>query len=179
MYFGEYAVKVDDKGRFTVPSRVRQVMDVAGDAVWYMTRGFDGCISLYPRDEWRRIRAQISQYSSMNAKALDFRRLFFSNMGEGRIDGQGRMAIPAHLRELGGIETDAEAILIGVDDHLEIWNRERWRAFQSGNEAAYKEIATLISTGDGMQGVGQAAATPPHHGGGEANMEKGGTSDAY
>ena len=179
MYFGEYAVKVDDKGRLTVPSRIRQVMEVEGDAVWYMTRGFDGCISVYPRDEWRRIRAQVSRYSSMNAKALDFRRLFFSSMGEAKIDGQGRMAIPAHLRDLGGIGTDEDAILIGVDDHLEIWNRERWRGFQSGNEAAYKEMATLISMADGMQGVGQAVTMPPRPGGGEATMEKGGTTDAY
>jgi len=100
-------------------------------------------------------------------------------MGEAKIDGQGRMAIPAHLRDLGGIGTDEDAILIGVDDHLEIWNRERWRGFQSGNEAAYKEMATLISMGEGMQGVGQAAMMPPYAGGREANTEKGGKTDAY
>ncbi|HOD49851.1 MAG TPA: division/cell wall cluster transcriptional repressor MraZ [Candidatus Hydrogenedentes bacterium] len=179
MYFGEYAVKVDDKGRLTVPSRLRQCMDVEGDAVWYLTRGFDGCISVYPRDEWRRIRAQVSRYSSMNAKALVFRRLFFSSMGEARIDGQGRMAIPPHLREMGKIGTEEEAVLIGIADHLEIWNRERWRSFQNTNEAAYKEMATLISMADGMQGVGQAVTMPPRPGGGEATMEKGGTTDAY
>ena len=178
MYFGEYPVKVDDKGRLTVPSRLRQVMEVEGDAVWYLTRGFDGCISVYPRDEWRRIRAQVSRYSSMNAKALDFRRLFFSSMGEARIDGQGRMAIPPHLREMGKIDTEEEVILIGVDDHLELWNKERWRGFQNNNEAAYKEMATLISMGDEMQGVAQTAVRPPNQGGEEANTEKGKT-DAY
>ncbi|MGI6458845.1 MAG: division/cell wall cluster transcriptional repressor MraZ [Candidatus Hydrogenedentales bacterium] len=179
MYFGEYTVKVDDKGRLTVPSRLRQVMEVEGDAVWYLTQGFDGCISVYPRDEWRRIRSQVNRYSSMNAKALAFRRLFFSSMGEAKIDGQGRMAIPIHLRELGKINTDTDAILIGVDDHLEIWNFERWRGFQSGHDAVYKEMAALISMGEEMQGVGPAAMMPPQAGGRDANMEKGGKTDAY
>ena len=154
MYFGEYPVKVDGKGRITVPSRLRQVMDVHGHAIWYLTRGFDGCISLYHRDEWNRIRSQIGRFPSMNAQALDFRRMFFSSVGEVKIDGQGRMAVPPHLRELGDIATDGEATLIGVDDHLELWNKDRWRGFQGGNEAGYKEMATLISMGEGKQGEG-------------------------
>jgi MraZ protein len=178
MYFGEYTVKVDDKGRLTVPSRLRNVMEVEGDAVWYMTRGFDGCIAMYPRDEWRRIRAQVSRYSSMNPKALDFRRMFFSSMGEAKIDGQGRMAVAPHLRELGGIDAESEAVLIGVDDHLEIWNLDRWRSFQSGNEAAYKEMATLISMGDGMQGV-EAEGSASEGEAVRATTQKGGMTDAY
>lgn len=153
MYFGEFLVKVDDKGRITVPHRIRQAMEVHGHAVWYMTRGFDGCVALFHREEWDRVRKQIGKYPSLHAQALDFRRLFFSSMGEVRLDGQGRMAVPPHLRELGGIATEDEAVLIGVDDHLELWSKERWRAFQSGSEPGYKEMAALVSQSGDLAAV--------------------------
>jgi len=139
VYFGEAQTKLDDKGRITVPRRVRETMDVEGHAIWYMTRGFDHCIFLFHRDTWRDIQSQVNRYSSMNAQTLDFRRLFFSSVAEAKPDGQGRMAMPAHLREHAGIEK--EAVLIGVGDHLELWNPESWRAFAEGKDAEYKEMA--------------------------------------
>ncbi len=160
VYFGEAVVKLDDKGRMTVPRRVRQTMEVHGHALWYMTRGFDGCISLYHRDEWNKIVAQVNRFSSMHAKASDFRRLFFSSLAEVKPDGQGRMAVAPHLRELAGLEN--EAVLIGAGDHLEIWSKDRWRAFQTSNEDAYKEMATLISTGGGLEALGQEAVSGQH-----------------
>ena len=153
MYFGEFTVKLDDKGRLTVPRRLRQVMEVQGDAIWYMTRGFDGCVALYPRYEWNRIKEQVQRFPSMNAQALVLRRMLFSSMSEGRLDGQGRMGLPSHLRELGAIDVEDEMALVGVGDHIEIWNKENWRSFQAGNESAYKEMATLLSMGEGLPGL--------------------------
>ena len=78
----------------------------------------------------------------MDAKALDFRRLFFSSVTEVQPDGQGRMSVAPHLREYAGL--DKEAVLIGVDDHLELWDRDRWRGFQADREAEYKEMAAPV-----------------------------------
>ncbi len=161
MYYGESITKLDDKGRITVPVRVRETMNVLGHALWYMTRGFDGCIFLFHQEEWNKIRKQASQYSSMDAKALDFRRLFFSSVCDVRPDAQGRMPVPQHLREHAGL--DKEAVLIGVDDHLELWSKDGWRAFVQNKEAEYKQMAgALFSQAEGESG----------------GMQKGGLSDA-
>ena len=116
-----------------------------------MTRGFDNCVFMFHRDAWNRIRQQADRYSSMNARALDFRRLFFGSVAEGRPDRQGRVAVPSHLREHAGLGEEAnEAVVIGVDDHLEIWSLNAWRAFQKSKEAEFKEMATqLFAGGDG------------------------------
>ena len=142
MYYGEARTKVDQKGRITVPRRVRETMNVMGHAVWYMARGFDHSVFLFHQETWDTIRTQVSRRSSMDAKALDFRRLFFSSVAEVRPDGQGRIAVPAHLREHASL--DKEAVLIGVDDHLELWSEESWRGFRGDKDAEYKEMAAPL-----------------------------------
>ncbi len=142
MYYGEAQTVLDDKGRITVPRRFREVMNVLGHNQWFMTRGFDGSIFLFPRQEWDKIRSQAGRYSSMDARALDFRRMFFGSVSEATPDKQGRMAVPAHLREYAALKR--EGVLLGVDDHLELWSREGWRAFQDSNDSEYKRMAAEL-----------------------------------
>ena len=149
MYYGEAVTKLDDKGRITVPSRIRETMNHEGHLSWFMARGYDRSIFLFHRDAWNLIRGQVSHYSSMDAKTLGFRRLFFSSVAEARLDPQGRMAVPQHLREYAGIDKDA--VLIGVEDHLELWNRDAWRAFQESTGEGYEELASLLFSPAGAQ----------------------------
>lgn len=145
MYFGEAQTAVDDKGRIKVSRRFRETMNVLGHNLWYMTRGYDGSIFLFPRQEWEKIRAEARTRSTMDARAIDFRRMFFGSVAEVQPDGQGRLLVPQHLREYAGLGKDA--VLIGVDDHLELWSREAWRAFQDGNEDSYKHMAAELFAG--------------------------------
>lgn len=151
VYFGEYTTRLDDKGRITIPSPYRKIMDVMKHSVWYMTRGFDKSIFLFHHDEWNKIRAQVGKFSAMNAKALDFRRLLFGSVAEVKHDPQGRMAVPPHLREHAGL--NGEAVLIGVDDHIELWDKNAWRAFQNSNEAEFKEMASVLFMGEEHHGA--------------------------
>lgn len=154
MYFGEAQTSVDEKGRINVSRRFRETMRVLGHTLWYMTRGFDGSIFLFPRDEWEKIRLQARTRPSMDANAIDFRRMFFGSVAEVQPDRQGRMLVPQHLREYAGL--GKEAVLIGVDDHLEIWDRDAWRSFQDDNQSTYKQTATEVLAG--------AEASPPNGG---------------
>lgn len=146
MYFGTAETVLDDKHRITVPRRMRATMEVLGHSVWYMVSGFDHSVSLYPRDAWDAIRTQVNKYSSMDARALDFRRLFFASVAEVRPDAQGRMAVPPHLREYAGLDRDA--VLIGVDDHLELWDQAAWREFKAKRDPDYKAMAAQLFAGD-------------------------------
>src|SRR5690606_9613358 len=112
MYYGESQTVLDDKSRITVPRRVRETMEYEGHLQWFMTRGFDEAIFMFPRPEWDKIREQAKRFASMDAQALDFRRMFFGSVAEARPDRQGRMPVPQHLREHAGL--DREAVLIGV-----------------------------------------------------------------
>lgn len=155
MYFGESQTVLDDKGRITLPRRLRDKMDAYGHVIWYMTRGFDKSVFVFPKEEWDRIRAQAAQHSSMDASAIDFRRLFYGGMTEVRPDRQGRIPIPSHLREHAGLTK--EVVLIGVEDHLELWSREGWRAFQEGKEAEFKDVASRVFATPGSGPAGAQA----------------------
>ncbi len=142
MYFGESQTVLDDKGRITVSRRFRETMSVLGHALWYMTRGFDGSLFIFPKEEWDKIRSQAGQRSSMDVKAIQFRRMFFGSVAEVQPDRQGRLSVPAHLREFAGLEK--EAVLIGVDDHLELWSKDRWRDYQTAQDEEYKSMASEL-----------------------------------
>ncbi len=146
MYYGEFQSRLDDKNRITVPTRFRETMNVLGHAIWHMTRGFDGCIFLFHQDEWRRVCSLIDRYPAMGAQALDFRRMWYSSAVEVRPDPQGRIPVPAALRDMAGLDKDV--VLFGVGDHLEIWDKETWRTFQRSKEAEYKATGSLLLTGE-------------------------------
>lgn len=151
MYFGEAQTAVDEKGRITVPRRFRETMEVLGQVQWYMTRGFDGAIFLFPKEEWDKIRSHTAQFASMDTSALDFRRMFVGSAAAARPDRQGRMLVPQHLREHAAIGRDA--VLVGVDDHLELWSREGWRSYQEGQEARFKQMASELFETKGDSGL--------------------------
>ena len=142
MYFGEAHTVLDDKGRVTVSRRFRETMEVMGHVLWYMTRGYDGSIFIFPKEQWDRVRSQAAKYSSMDSRAIDFRRMFFGSVSEVRPDRQGRMPVPLHLREHAGLEK--EAVLVGCDDHLELWSRDGWQLYQECMEAEYKAMGSEL-----------------------------------
>jgi MraZ protein len=142
MYYGESQTVLDDKGRITVSRKFRETMSVLGHVLWYMTRGYDGSIFIFPKEEWDKIRNQASTHSTMDAQAIDFRRMFFGSVAEVQPDRQGRLSVPTHLRQFAGL--DKEAALIGVGDHLELWSKNRWSAYQESKEQDYKSMASEL-----------------------------------
>lgn len=143
MYFGEALTRLDEKGRITIPAQFRKPMSEKGHLLWYLSRGFDHCIFMFCRDEWEKIVDHARQYPAMDADSLDYRRLLFSSVSEAGLDRQGRVAVAPHLREHAGLEKDA--VLIGVNDHLELWDKEAWRSFRQSNETGFKEMASQLS----------------------------------
>lgn len=138
MYFGEFPTTLDDKGRVTMSAPFRKTAEVLSHAVWFMTRGFDGSLFLFPKERWDVIRGESARYSTMDSRAVDFRRMFFGSVSEVRPDGQGRIPVAQHLQDHAGITK--EAVIVGCDDHLELWSRDGWKKYQKAMEAQYKEM---------------------------------------
>ena len=75
MYYGESQTAIDDKGRITVPQQFRQVMEVHDHDTWFMTRGFDGAIFLFHKEQWEKLKDLGSGHSPLDPRMLEFRDL--------------------------------------------------------------------------------------------------------
>ena len=134
MLIGQYNHSIDTKGRIIIPSKVR---DNLGDN-FIVTRGLDGCLFVYPKCEWENI---IDKYKQLpdTKNRRHFMRIFLSGATECEYDKQGRINIPKPLVEYAKLEKDC--IIIGVDERLEIWSKERWEGFINENEDNLSDIA--------------------------------------
>ncbi len=134
MFMGEYRHSIDDKGRLIIPSRVRE--DLGGQFI--VTRGLEGCLFIYPKSEWDSIIQKYKQLPDTKDRRY-FMRIFLSGATVCELDKQGRVNIPAPLVEYARLEKDC--IIIGVDDRLEVWSKDRWDGFIDENESNLSEIA--------------------------------------
>ncbi len=121
MLLGEYEHTIDDKNRLTLPARFRE--QLAGGVV--VTRGMDGCLYAYPRDDWSELEGRVAELDPLTREARTIQRHFFSGAAEAEVDKQGRIMIPAPLLRYAGLERDV--VVAGVRDHLEIWAPAAWR----------------------------------------------------
>ncbi len=132
MFMGEYVHSVDEKGRSIIPSKYR---DELGNS-FIITAGLDGCLFGYPEEAWKEFVAKLMALPG-NKEARNLQRYFMAGATSCDIDKQGRILIPAKLRELAGIEKDM--VFVGVLDKIEIWSKKKWdesSAFGSMDEAA-------------------------------------------
>ncbi|HIU01827.1 MAG TPA: division/cell wall cluster transcriptional repressor MraZ [Candidatus Onthocola gallistercoris] len=120
MFIGEYNHSIDAKGRLIVPSKFREAL---GDT-FFVTKGLDGCLSVYPTEEWKIFESKLRSLPITNKNARKFTRFFLAGASECEIDKQGRILIPAPLREYAGLVKDA--VLVGVSSRIEIWSRDKW-----------------------------------------------------
>lgn len=134
---GEYHHSIDEKGRIIIPSKLREKL---GDT-FILTRGLDGCLFIYPLFEWETI---IEKYKNLpNIKeARNFMRFFLSGAVNIEPDKQGRINIQIPLINYANLQK--ECVIIGVNDHLEIWAKEKWDDFISANEEDFSKMADDI-----------------------------------
>ena len=120
MFSGEFEHTMDEKGRVFLPARYR---DSLGEAV-ILWRGMDGQINAYPLETWQQIAERMGQQNQALRSVRDLNRILFA-ASECQIDKQGRILVPPALRKHAGLETNL--VILGMQDHLEIWSQERWQ----------------------------------------------------
>ena len=135
MLIGEYEHSLDVKGRLILPAKIREDM---GDK-FIVTKGLDGCLFGFSQNEWTNFEEKLKTLPLTNKNARDFVRFFLSGAIECEIDKQGRFLIAGNLREYASLEKDA--IIIGVGTRIEIWNREKWKSYNSDENISADEIA--------------------------------------
>lgn len=137
MFMGEFHHTLDEKGRITLPSKIR--LELGENFI--VTRGLDNCLYIYSENGWNNI---INKYKELpNTKdARNFMRFFLSGATENNTDKQGRLNISQSLIKYASLNKNC--IIIGVNDHLEIWSEENWNKFIEENEESFTDIADSL-----------------------------------
>lgn len=135
---GEYKHNMDKKGRVIIPAKFREEL---GDN-FVATRGLDNCLFVYPMDEWSVLENKLTSLPITSKNARTFVRFFFSGATECSLDKQGRISIPANLRDYA--ELNKETIIIGLANRIEVWASERWDTYLEDAEDSYEDIAAAM-----------------------------------
>jgi MraZ protein len=140
MLLGEYDHTLDDKNRLAIPARFRQAF---ADGI-VVTRGLDGCLYAYTRDDWRGlVEGRLAQIDTLGREGRLIMRHFFSGAAEAELDRQGRVALPAALIASAGLGKDVT--VAGVYDHVEIWSREAWHRHLEEVEGSAEHVAERLA----------------------------------
>ncbi len=135
MLIGEYEHSLDAKGRLIMPAKIRE--DIGEKFI--ITKGLDGCLFGFSQTEWTNFEEKLKTLPLTNKNARDFVRFFLSGAIECEIDKQGRFLIAGNLREYAQMEK--EVVIIGVGTRIEIWNKEKWKEYNSEENISADEIA--------------------------------------
>ncbi|NLL93447.1 MAG: division/cell wall cluster transcriptional repressor MraZ [Clostridiales bacterium] len=120
MFMSEYNHSIDAKGRVIVPVKFREAL---GDE-FVVTQGLDGCLFVFPNEEWGNFEEKLKSLPMSNKDARKFVRFFLAGAATVEVDKQGRILLPSVLREFAALEKDV--VLVGVGSRVEIWDKARW-----------------------------------------------------
>ena len=140
MFMGEYNHIIDAKGRLIIPARFRELL---GEE-FILTKGLDGCLSIYPMDAWEAFETKLRALPLTNKNARTFTRFFVAGATNCELDRLGRILVPQTLREFAGLEK--EVVLTGNLDRIEIWSKEKW-----SENCDYDDMDSIA---EGMQDMG-------------------------
>lgn len=140
MFFGEFEYKLDEKSRLPLPPRFRG--HLKGGVV--LAPGVEKCITAYPLSEWKKLAESLTATSVTRSKFRRLSRAIFATAFHLNIDGQGRVSLPAPLREYAGITDDV--VVAGVNSYLEFWNKTNWEAEKAtSQQQAWQIIESMES----------------------------------
>jgi len=141
MLLGTHLPKLDDKGRVILPAKFREELS----AGLVLTRGQDRCIYVFSSREFNSVHEKVRQAPLTSKEARDYLRVFLSGASDDLPDKQGRITIPAALRNYAGLDKDL--VVIGVGAHAEIWDAATWNDGLAAKEQAFSDISEEVIPG--------------------------------
>jgi MraZ protein len=142
---GTFARTLDEKLRLAVPKRLREILEGSQSKVLYLAPGTDDSLAIYTEEAFSRLAERLEQASPVRQDVRAFTRLFYARAQSVELDPQGRLRIPPELAQLGRLGKDV--VLVGVQDHMEVWPADRWQAYLADKQAHYDEIAEAAFQG--------------------------------
>lgn len=142
MFAGEYLCKLDEKGRFIVPSPLREQIEAEGQTVMFL-KGPEQSLLIYSATEWAKVLERTRTSLDEDQSRL-FMHFVVSEAGSSDIDKTGRILIPVRLRKLVPVDEDQEIILVGLYHRMELWNPSDWRRYIARTEDRYEQNMAKI-----------------------------------
>ena len=142
MFYGSYFHTLDEKGRLVIPSKMRDELGIKA----YILKGYDGALSIYKESEFQKLIEKINSLPFNEKNARAFLRVQLASVCELDIDRQGRALLPVQL--LNKYKIGREVVVIGALDHIEVWNREEYEAYEKANDSNFESIAEDLSDED-------------------------------
>lgn len=145
LFLGSHAINMDAKGRFAVPTRVREELMASCDGRLVITaHNEERCLLVYPEPQWQELLPKIEALPNMKKAASRLQRLLIGYACPLEMDGNGRLLLPPTLRDFAGLEK--KLMLVGQGKKLELWSEERWNAWlddSSDDEEITDEMLSL------------------------------------
>ena len=138
-FIGEYQCKVDAKGRFMLPSGLKKQLDPAAQEKFVINRGFEGCLVLYPMNEWNKETAKFEKLNLFVAKNRKFYRQFHNGATQLVLDGTGRLLLPRTLAKTAEIEK--EIVLFAYANRIEVWAKDKYEAVMDEDADDFASLA--------------------------------------
>ncbi len=136
---GKFTRSVDDKLRIAIPKRLRDAMSSTPTSDVYIAPGTDGSLAIYSPEAFAKLAQRMESAPPAQEDVRAFNRLFYAQTERVEIDAQGRIRIPVELAQLA--QLDKEAVMLGIQDHIELWDRLRWDQYLSATAPRYDQIA--------------------------------------
>jgi MraZ protein len=139
---GSYLYAVDEKGRVSVPAKLRKCVSPESNETFVITRGFEQCLFVYPLDEWNKLEEKLRVLSAYNPEHRIFIRTLLELAIESQLDTQSRLSIPQELREYAGIK--GEVRILGMLDKIELWEPKVYETYKASLPESYESIAARV-----------------------------------
>jgi MraZ protein len=140
MFLGTHTPHLDEKGRLFLPAKYREELSRG----LVLTKGQERCLYVFPLTEFDRVTEALR--APVTTKAVrDYSRVFFASASDETPDRQGRITVPAALREYAGLQRDC--VVIGANTRLEIWDAQAWTTYLDHQEDAFSDASEGVLPG--------------------------------
>ena len=139
MFFGSFAHSLDEKGRLMIPRKMREEL---GFKV-YIMKGFDGSLSIYTVERYQKLVEEFNKLSFTQQRNRDYLRAQFATTYEMDVDKLGRLQLPTAL--LNKFSISRNVIVLGIGDHIEIWDAKKYEEYESGIVDNFEKNAEAIN----------------------------------
>ena len=141
MFLGTHTPRLDDKGRLFLPAKFRDDLE-AGIVI---TRGQERCLYVWPVAEFATVTERMRAAPTSNKAVRDYSRMLFAGASDEQPDRQGRITIPALLREYAALSRDC--VVLGAMNRLEIWDAQAWATYSAAQEQQFSELSEEVLPG--------------------------------
>ncbi len=147
LFTGSYRRSLDEKLRLAIPKQLRDALGGSeGTSELFITPGTDRSLAIYTEKVLEELGQRLAQSSPAAKDTRAFSRLFYAQAQSADIDGQGRLRVPVELAKLAGLT--GEVVVLGVRDHIELWEAAAWDQFLTATQPSYDELAEKVLRGE-------------------------------